>query len=191
MNAALGRSAERFQARLLEQLFEQGFAAGFRTRLQGGAQEPFYAPAKGAQDWSVIYYRADYFASALHEVAHWCIAGAERRRLADYGYWYEPDTRAADAQRRFLAVEARPQALEWLFARAAGYPFRLSLDNPDADPRQEQRDRAAFAAAVLAAAQRYQSVGLPMRARQFCQGLQRYFGGVPHDAATLTIGELR
>ena len=50
--------------------------------------------------------------SALHEVAHWCIASAGRRRCRDYGYWYIPPPRDATAQTEFFAVEARVQALE-------------------------------------------------------------------------------
>jgi elongation factor P hydroxylase len=58
----------------------------------------------------------DYLASALHEVAHWCLAGVERRKLEDYGYWYSPDGRSRGEQSAFENVEARPQALEWILS---------------------------------------------------------------------------
>ena len=83
---------------------------------------------------------------ALHEVAHWCVAGPRRRCLDDYGYWYAPDGRDAAAQAEFLRVEVRPQALEALFCAACNHPFRVSLDNLDGDPGDEAR----FAADVQA-----------------------------------------
>jgi len=173
-------------ARVLEQVFADSFAASYRTRLCGGADEPLYQPAGDCADgWARIWYRHDYFASALHEIAHWCIAGPARRAQPDYGYWYEPDDRDAVAQRRFLGVEARPQALEWLFARAAGYPFRLSLDNPGADPAQQAADRVALADAVFAAACHYQSLGLPVRARRFRDALVSAFAADARIASPL------
>jgi len=179
-------------AALLEQVFSDCFAQRFRACLRGGAVEPLYEPATPSQDCATIYYRADYFASALHEVAHWCIAGAVRRQLVDYGYWYEPDTRGAAGQRRFLAVEARPQALEWLFARAAGYPFRLSLDNPDADSVQQAQDRNALATAVYEAALSYQRQGLPARAQQFCTALRTLYPlGLASSAPLAPAASLR
>lgn len=65
----------------------------------------------------------------MHEISHWCIAGAQRRILPDLGYWYAPDGRTAEQQRLFEQVEVKPQALEWLFAQACLRPFRVSLDN--------------------------------------------------------------
>ena len=77
-----------------------------------------------------VVYREDYFARALHEVAHWCLAGAERRKLEGYGYWYRPDGRDPREQteferaERFLAALRRardPLAFEWtLPLRARG-----------------------------------------------------------------------
>jgi elongation factor P hydroxylase len=77
----------------------------------------------------LLWYREDYFASALHEVAHWCIAGEQRRQQLDFGYWYAPDGRSPEQQGAFEAVEYKPQALEWFFSLACGYRFRLSADN--------------------------------------------------------------
>ena len=113
----------------LEQVFMRCFGSSLCTRLQGGAAEPLYQPATLEGDYHVLYYRADYFASALHEVAHWCIAGEIRRQQTDFGYWYAPDGRSPAQQRAFERVECRPQALEWM-GMASGRPSisgRLSL----------------------------------------------------------------
>lgn len=103
--------------------------ADFQTRLVGGFDEPFYQAGPPAQ----IQFRADYPRSALHEVAHWCVAGTERRKLDDYGYWYAPDGRNAAQQKAFEQVEVRPQALESLFCAALGIDFSPSLDNLNGD----------------------------------------------------------
>jgi elongation factor P hydroxylase len=99
----------------------------------GGGEEPEYIPATDRNSEHKIIFTRDYFASALHEVAHWCIAGEQRRLLPDYGYWYAPDGRTVDQQKKFEQVEAKPQALEWLFSRACGSPFKLSVDNLSSD----------------------------------------------------------
>jgi len=118
----------------LERVFADCFAEEFRTVLEGGGEEPLYVPSS-RPDISPhrIVYRADYFASALHEVAHWCLAGAERRTREDYGYWYAPDGRDGTQQAEFERVEARPQALEWIFSDACGFDFHLSADNLEGD----------------------------------------------------------
>ncbi|HAB08005.1 MAG TPA: ATPase, partial [Alcanivorax sp.] len=118
-----------------------------------------------------IRYTRDYFRSALHEVAHWCVAGPRRRRLDDYGYWYAPDGRDAAAQAEFLRVEVRPQALEALFCAACNHPFRVSLDNLDGDPGDEAR----FAADVQALAERLHRDGPPPRARLWLDALTRFY----------------
>ena len=63
----------------LIQLFERCFFAEFNTRLEGGAEEPLYLPTT-SHDPARILFTRDYFASALHEVAHWCVAGEARRQ---------------------------------------------------------------------------------------------------------------
>jgi hypothetical protein len=162
-------------------LFDQLFSSSESTVLRGGADEPLYKPGclaagsigSGVEPHAVIYFRHDYIASAFHEIAHWCIAGEERRRQQDYGYWYAPDGRSADQQALFFQVEACPQAIEWYFAQAVGAPFNLSIDNLDgeADPA----DTARFARAVVDAVQRYSETGLPQRAQVFFVALcQRY-----------------
>ena len=158
----------RHDPRQLELLFD-GLFAGLDTVLRGGAPEPLYAPGTP----NVLHYREDLFPSALHEVAHWCVAGPERRRLEDFGYWYEPDGRDAATQQLFERVEVRPQALESIFAGACGWAFVLSADNIEGDARPSD----AFAAAVAEQRLRYLRDGLPTRARRFREGLIALYGG--------------
>lgn len=114
-------------------LFNQTFLKTYHTRLVGGGDEPEYIPSSDSNNEHQIIFTRDYFSSALHEIAHWCIAGERRRQLHDYGYWYEPDGRTAVQQKKFEQVEAKPQAIEWLFSRACKIPFRLSADNLTGD----------------------------------------------------------
>ena len=65
------RRDEPFAAKRLETVFNQCFARRWRTRLVGGAGEPLYQPAAAGADEHLLFYRRDYFASALHEAAHW------------------------------------------------------------------------------------------------------------------------
>lgn len=128
-------------------VFADCFESSYQTQLVGGADEPLYEPAVNDGGFNRIYFRSDYAASALHEVAHWCIAGAERRTQTDYGYWYEGE-RDHVTQRAFEQAETRPQGLEWLLSEAAGVPFRVSCDNFD----PMTLDLPGFRAAVRAAA---------------------------------------
>lgn len=155
----------------LEVLFADCFGREWNTCLEGGADEPLYRPG-GPGEPHRLCYRADYFASALHETAHWCIAGPARRQCVDFGYWYEPDGRVATAQHAFEAVEARPQALEWIFSVAAGYPFRPSADNLGGG----QQGVARLAQAIRAAVARYLAVGVPPRAARFADALAHAYG---------------
>lgn len=101
---------------------------GHGTRLVGGFSEPFYKAPTG-DSLAEVQFTRDYERSALHELAHWCIAGEARRRMDDYGYWYEPDGRTDRQQARFFAVEVKPQALEKHFCNALNIPFGISVDN--------------------------------------------------------------
>ncbi len=144
-------------------IFAELFRDGEMTVLQGGGEEPVYLPADGASPCHRIVFRHDYPSSALHEVAHWCIAGPARRRLSDYGYWYSPDGRSPARQAEFEVVEVKPQALEWIFSRAIGLPFRPSIDNLDGSPA----DAAGFARAIQREVHRRCREGLPHRATRF------------------------
>lgn len=60
----------------LERAFRECFEVEFATILVGGGSEPLYLPSEDPPcEPHRIVYREDYFASALHEVAHWCLAG--------------------------------------------------------------------------------------------------------------------
>jgi elongation factor P hydroxylase len=157
---------------LIREVFADCFVESHNTVLLGGGDEPFYQPALAAGACHQIVYRADYAASALHEVAHWCIAGQARRQIADYGYWYEPDGRNTDTQRVFESVEVRPQALECLFSLAAGRFFRVSIDNLGGDIV----DPFPFQLAVWQQVRVYMREGLPARAEQFRWALAGCFG---------------
>lgn len=112
-------------------LFNTVFAK-HQVILASGDGEPEYFPAQNNQP-ARIEFANGFFASALHELSHWCVAGKERRGLPDFGYWYAPDGRSASQQQAFERVEIKPQALECLFTLACGYHFRVSQDNLFAD----------------------------------------------------------
>jgi len=159
----------------LEALFKQCFYKDYQTLLIGGADEPLYSPATSNDESHRLYYRADYFASALHEIAHWCIAGPERRLQEDWGYWYCPDGRSPIQQRAFEAVEIKPQAVEWMLSVAAAASFRISSDNllGMAGSTEEGGD---FDRAVAAQVQCYRQTALPVRAEQFFLALAGFYG---------------
>ena len=114
--------------RILPNLFWQTVGKHYRTRLLMGGAEPSYHPSTAHAPATIIYAHG-FFASALHEIAHWCVAGRRRRQLRDFGYWYEPDGRPVARQQAFEAAEISPQALEKLFHQAAGTTFHASADN--------------------------------------------------------------
>lgn len=178
-----------FQATRLERVFADCFASGWRTVLSGGADEPYYQPAADEHETHLLHYRSDFFASALHEVAHWCIAGEQRLQRADFGYWYAPEGRNTSQQRDFEAVEVKPQALEWLFSLACGYRFCVSVDNPGA--AGGEYDSAPFRRQVLAQARSWQRGGMPPRAQVFFAALAHEFGtGLKIDELQLSLAGL-
>lgn len=130
----------------LIQIFAQCFGESHNTELVLGDDEPIYLPANvgcdtiSASAKAQVVFAHGYFTSALHEVAHWCLAGEQRRLLLDYGYWYAPDGRSAEQQRQFEQVEVKPQAIEMAFSRAAGIKFNVSCDNLAGDEYGRQPD---------------------------------------------------
>lgn len=164
---------QRFDSRRLEQVFNACFAQSQNTRLIGGAAEPVYQPARHPGK-HLLFYREDFFASALHEVAHWCIAGEARRQLLDFGYWYAPEGRDRVQQRAFEAVEVKPQAMEWFFAKACGYRFQVSVDNLDPETGAVP-DTSHFRLRVLQQARHWLDDGLPPRGQQFFDALSQEF----------------
>ena len=156
----------------IEQVFNGLFSDSHATVVRGGAEEPLYRPASASQRHHQILYRADYGASALHEIAHWCVAGESRRLLEDYGYWYAPDGRNEAQQRAFEQVEVKPQAMEWIMAVACGRQFRVSADNLDAELGPSE----GFKQAIVDQALSYCRSGLPSRLRALCEGFSRQSG---------------
>jgi len=156
----------------LEQLFAKTFFDQYRTVLQGGAAEPEYRPGTGNRP-SYIYYTRDYVRSALHETAHWCVAGPIRRTLVDFGYWYAPDGRDNAQQAEFEKMEVYPQALELIFSAACNQRFRVSLDNLTGEAGHAQ----PFEAAVLARAETLLANGLSERAAQWTSALATHYRG--------------
>lgn len=177
----------------LEILFDNLFSEKYNTRLVGGGHEPVYLPdpkkipnkpIKEPEEKVLheIVYKEDYFASALHEIAHWCIAGYRRRQKIDYGYWYV-EKRSASQQVEFQQFEQKPQALEWILSAACQFPFRLSYDN-----LEESIDAENFGLMVQQKVIEYLEKGLPPRASDFAQCLAEYFGGVAYfDVSTYRL----
>ena len=162
----MGVSAAEIGAGDVVALFNKRFAIVEATVLVGGAAEPFFAPGKPSQ----IHFREDYVRSALHEVAHWCVAGRRRRQLPDYGYWYSPDGRDADQQQSFFAVEARPQAIERCFCEVIGIPFSPSVDNVGAQIEPQQL--CCFEARIQDWCDQFERTGMPSRATRFITALR-------------------
>ena len=158
--------ADPFDAHQLTCLFNREFAASDKTELIGDAAEPYYEPGSPHR----IFFRADYVRSALHEVAHWCVAGRRRRQLPDYGYWYSPDGRDANQQQAFFAVEARPQAVERCFCEAIGIAFSPSVDNVGAQIEPQQL--CCFEARIQDWCDQFERTGMPSRATRFITALR-------------------
>jgi elongation factor P hydroxylase len=155
----------------LIRLFHKCFFQPYNTILAYGKDEPVYVPANPQQAHHTIYFAHGFFNSALHECAHWLIAGEERRKLIDFGYWYIPDGRNAQQQALFQQVEVKPQALEWMLSQAAGSKFDFSFDNLDGSVE----DYAQFKLAVTQQRLSYQQKGLPPRAALFYQALFTHY----------------
>lgn len=153
-------------------LFDGLFQDSYHTRLVRGDAEPLYLPADDACPWHRVIFAHGFYASALHEISHWCIAGARRRGLEDYGYWYLPDGRDPAQQCDFENVEVPPQALESLFSRACGLDFHVSVDNLGGEG---EVDRDAFRARVAARAARFEEEGLPRRAAAVRATLKAFY----------------
>ena len=154
-------------------LFHTCFEQSHQTRLVRGEDEPLYLPKSSDQPCHQIIFAHGFFSSALHEIAHWLIAGPKRRELVDYGYWYEPDGRSLAQQKIFESVEVKPQALEWILADSCQYRFQFSADNLNGDPG----DSLAFRQNIATQAQTYCRMGLPLRAEQLRQALVKFYGG--------------
>ncbi|MFU2047699.1 elongation factor P hydroxylase [Avibacterium paragallinarum] len=153
-------------------IFNQCFEQEYNTKLVKGGDEPLYVPANEDCPYNAIYFARGFYSSALHEISHWLIAGKERRKLEDFGYWYEPDGRSEQRQREFEQVEVKPQALEWILATAAGFRYITSSDNLSGNPGDTQ----PFKQAVYEQVKSYAAKGLPKRAETLRQALAKFYG---------------
>ena len=163
----------------LVEIFDRCFLDEFNTRLIKGDDEPIYLPADDEHPFNRIVFAHGYYASGMHEISHWCIAGHERRKLVDFGYWYCPDGRDAQTQSQFEDVEVKPQALEWLLCVAAGFPFNVSCDNLSGDV---EPDRIAFQRRVHGQVMHYLEQGIPERPARLIDALREYYHVPPLTA---------
>lgn len=152
-------------------LFEQTFFEQYNTRLIKGGDEPIYLPASAHCSYHQIIFAHGYYASALHEISHWCQAGEARRLLEDFGYWYVPDGRNELQQKQFELVEVIPQAIEWAFNVAAQKKFHVSSDNLNGF----EADTVNFKKKVFKQVQHYLEHGFPTRANQFIEALAQFY----------------
>lgn len=160
-------------------IFNSCFAGEYNTRLIKGDDEPIYLPADAHAPYNRIVFAHGYYASAIHEISHWCIAGKARRELVDFGYWYCPDGRNQQTQSQFEDVEVKPQALDWLFCVAAGLPFNVSCDNLNGD---FEPDRIAFQRRVHGQVMAYLEQGIPARPATLINALRNYYKTPPLTA---------
>lgn len=170
-SAEQSRGEAHQQVEQLIEIFNITFAST-NTRLVRGNGEPIYLPADAICHFNRIEFAHGFYNSALHEIAHWCIAGAQRRKLEDYGYWYCPDGRDAEQQQAFEKVEIKPQAIEWALSVAAGRRFGVSTDNLNG----VTPDRKAFAKQVFMQLQTYLDSHFPPRAQQLIEALHQHYG---------------
>ena len=117
---------------LFNSIFAQTNMDGVPTILVRGDGEPEYFASRDDNP-ARIEFAHGFFASALHEISHWCVAGKKRRQLDDFGYWYVAVGRDEATQKLFEQVEIKPQAIECLLNLALGRYFYVSKDNLNAD----------------------------------------------------------
>lgn len=153
-------------------IFNQTFYTEFNTKLELGGDEPIYLPAGDECEYHRIIFARGFYASAMHEIAHWCVAGPKRRLLEDFGYWYEPDGRTEQVQAEFEQVEIRPQAYEWILSLSAGFPFTVSCDNLNGD---FEPDRIAFMTKVQAEVISILQQGIPPRVKALSEALRKFY----------------
>jgi elongation factor P hydroxylase len=162
-------------------IFNRCFSISYNTRLVKGGEEPIYLPANDERPYHAIFFAHGFYSSALHECAHWLIAGHARRQQEDFGYWYEPDGRTAAQQTLFQTVEIKPQALEWILSVATGYRFRVSSDNLNGDSADVNNFKKAIYQQVI----QYCTQGLTPRAELLRNALCQFYNNTPHLNAEL------
>jgi elongation factor P hydroxylase len=156
----------------LIEIFGQTFYHQYQTKLVKGNGEPIYLPADDTNLDNRIIFAHGFYASGLHEISHWLVAGTQRRKLEDFGYWYNPDGRTVAQQKTFESVEVKPQATEWSLCVAAGFDFNASCDNLDGE---EEPDRMAFQHKVYQQVATFLESGFPKRTQQLINALSAYY----------------
>lgn len=156
----------------LIELFNRTFYAQYNTKLIKGGDEPIYLPVNDECAFNQIIFAHGYYASALHEISHWCLAGQKRRQIEDFGYWYIPDGRDEQQQIEFEKVEIKPQAIEWALCVATGKKFDVSTDNLSGTG---QTDRRVFKAKVYQQVLSYLESGFPKDAELFISVLAKHY----------------
>lgn len=173
--------SEKYQVDWLILQFNQWFK-NKNTELVRGSHEPeYFAPTE--HEPAKIVFAHGFFASCLHEISHWCVAGNKRRQLNDFGYWYASDGRSEQQQQQFEQVEIIPQAIECLLSLSCGKRFLASQDNLFAD---FDTSNSTFANDVAKQAIRFFTTGekLPSDAKFLITQLQKL------RPFPLTLGEI-
>ncbi len=165
-------------------IFNKTFLEPYNTKLELGGDEPIYLPADEDSPHHRIIFARGFYASALHEIAHWCVAGPERRLLEDFGYWYEPDGRTEEVQAEFEKVEVRPQAYEWILSKSAGFPFTVSCDNLHGD---FEPDRLGFMHKVHNEVLSILATELPPRVKMLSEALRNFYQTKPLEASDFIV----
>lgn len=156
-------------------IFNGCFKDDLQTELVCGGQEPIYIPRSQYYPWDRVIFAHGFYASALHEISHWCIAGKERRKLVDFGYWYTPDGRTEEQQALFESVEIKPQALEWILCVSAGFKFNVSIDNLNAQLTPDAQAADQFKQNIIKQVEKYLEQDLPERANILSKTLIEYY----------------
>lgn len=155
----------------LIRMFNSLFQERYETILVRGDNEPIYLVKDENSLYNQVVFAHGFFSSALHEISHWCVAGKDRRKIEDFGYWYKPDGRTAEEQMLFERVEVKPQALEWCFSIASGIPFNFSADNIALGNRASESFKLNVKKQVL----NYFRNGFPIRASQLLTTLKEFY----------------
>lgn len=131
-----------------------------------GLVEEKYRPFIHSQLHTIVFANGG-VSSLLHEISHWFIAGEQRRKFVDYGYWYQPDGRDEIRQIEFEKVEVKPQSLEWIFSDALSIKFNPSADNI----KNNNRVSESFLRNLQTQKKHFLTSGLPVRADLFFRHL--------------------
>lgn len=171
------QNKQQHQYQDLIDIFNHTFSSEFNTLLVKGGDEPIYMPANTdfeqyvSCDHHRIIFAHGFFASGMHEISHWLVAGLTRHQWVDFGYWYIADGRNEQQQAEFEKVEIVPQAIEWILCVAAGFTFRVSADNL----ADIVIDRLAFQHQVYKQVQLYLDKGLSTRTQALVNALQAFY----------------